>query len=127
MGTASSRMCPRKRAFSTHRVHTGSACWSQISITMAGPTFLDFDNDGWPDILLCNGHVYPEIGDTGTEAGYRQRKVLYHNLGNGSFRDVSLDAGPGILEMVAGRGLAIGDFDNDGDLDVAVNCVNDYP
>jgi enediyne biosynthesis protein E4 len=92
-----------------------------------GAAFLDFDNDGWPDILLCNGHVYPEIGDTGTEAGYRQRKVLYRNSGNGTFRDVSLDAGPGILEMVAGRGLAIGDFDNDGDLDVAVNCVNDVP
>jgi hypothetical protein len=92
-----------------------------------GAAFLDFDNDGWPDILLCNGHVYPEIGDTGTEAGYRQRKVLYRNLGNGAFRDVSLDAGPGILEQVPGRGLAIGDFDNDGDLDVAVNCVNAYP
>jgi enediyne biosynthesis protein E4 len=92
-----------------------------------GAAFLDFDNDGWPDILLCNGHVYPEIGDTGTEAGYRQRKVLYRNLGNGAFRDVSLGAGPGILEQVPGRGLAIGDFDNDGDLDVAVNCVNAYP
>ena len=92
-----------------------------------GAAFLDFDNDGWPDILLCNGHVYPEIGDIGNEAGYRQRKVLYHNLGNGSFRDVSLDAGPGILEAVAGRGLAIGDFDNDGHLDVAVNCVNGLP
>jgi hypothetical protein len=92
-----------------------------------GAAFFDFDNDGWPDILLCNGHVYPEIGDTGTEAGYRQRKVLYRNLGNGTFRDVSLDAGPGILEAVAGRGLAVGDFDNDGDLDVVVNCTNDVP
>ncbi|PYT22207.1 MAG: RNA-binding protein [Acidobacteria bacterium] len=92
-----------------------------------GAAFLDFDNDGWPDVLLCNGHVYPEIGNTGTDAGCRQSKVLYRNLGNGRFRDVSLDAGPGILEEVAGRGLAIGDFDNDGDLDVAVNCVNDFP
>ena len=92
-----------------------------------GAGFLDFDNDGWPDILLCNGHVYPEIGETANESGYRQRKVLYRNLGNGKFEDVSLDAGPGILEAAPGRGMAFGDFDNDGDVDVVVNCVNDVP
>ncbi len=92
-----------------------------------GAAFLDFDNDGLPDILLCNGHVYPEIGDSDLEAGYRQRKVLYRNLGNGRFADVSLVAGPGILEPAAGRGLAVGDFDNDGDLDVVVNGVNEAP
>jgi hypothetical protein len=68
-----------------------------------GAGFLDFDNDGWPDILLCNGHVYPELGQTAAEFGYRQRKVLYHNLGNGKFADVSLDGGPGILEPVPSR------------------------
>ena len=92
-----------------------------------GAMFLDFDNDGWSDILLCNGHVYPEVAETSIEYGYRQRKVLYRNLGNGRFADVSMDAGPGILETVPGRGCAIGDFDNDGDLDVVVNCVNDVP
>lgn len=91
-----------------------------------GAGFFDFDNDGWPDILTCNGHVYPEVGEEG-ESGYRQRKVLYRNLGNGRFEDVSLQAGPGILEQVPGRGCAFGDFDNDGDIDVVVNCVNDYP
>jgi hypothetical protein len=89
--------------------------------------FLDYDNDTWPDILLTNGHVYPEVAETAIEYGYRQRKVLYHNLGNGRFVDVSAGAGPGILEKVSGRGCATGDFDNDGDVDVVVNCVNDVP
>jgi hypothetical protein len=92
-----------------------------------GAMFLDYDNDSWPDILLTNGHVYPEVADTAIEYGYRQRKVLYRNLGNGRFLDVSENAGPGILEKVSGRGCATGDFDNDGDVDVVVNCVNDVP
>ena len=92
-----------------------------------GAMFLDYDNDGWSDILLCNGHVYPEVAETAVEYGYRQRKVLYRNLRNGRFSDVSAEAGPGILETVPGRGCAVGDFDNDGDLDVVVNCVNDVP
>jgi len=92
-----------------------------------GVGFFDFDNDGWQDILICNGHVYPEVGETNLEAGYRERKELYRNLGNGKFADVSMDAGPGILEQVPGRGCAFGDFDNDGDIDVVVNCMNDVP
>ena len=92
-----------------------------------GAMFLDFDNDTWPDILLTNGHVYPEVAETAIEYGYKQRKVLYRNLGNGKFADVSELAGPGIMEKVSGRGCAVGDFDNDGDLDVVVNTVNDVP
>ena len=92
-----------------------------------GVSFIDFDNDGWADILLCNGHVYPEVGETAAESGYKQRKVAYRNLRNGKFQEVSEPLGPGILEKVTGRGMAIGDFDNDGDLDVLVNCINDYP
>jgi enediyne biosynthesis protein E4 len=92
-----------------------------------GCGFFDMDNDGWPDILLCNGHVYPEVEQLKTEAGYAQRKVLYKNLRTGRFADVSTQAGPGIMEPVAARGCAFGDFDNDGDLDVVVNTVNGYP
>lgn len=92
-----------------------------------GVSFLDFDNDGWTDILVTNGHVYPEVAETDAESGYRERKVLYKNLRNGKFADVSNDGGAGILEKVAGRGMAVGDFNNDGSLDVLVNCVNEPP
>jgi hypothetical protein len=62
-----------------------------------------------------------------TEAGYPQQKLLYKNLRNGRFDDVSLQGGPGITVPVASRGCAFGDFDNDGDIDVVVNTVNDFP
>jgi enediyne biosynthesis protein E4 len=92
-----------------------------------GCGFFDFDNDGWADILICNGHVYPEVEQLRTEAGYAQRKLLYHNLRNGHFADVSDDAGPGISVPSPSRGCAFGDYDNDGDIDFVVNCVNDKP
>jgi len=92
-----------------------------------GCGFFDMDNDGWPDILICNGHVYPEVEQLKTEAGYAQRKLLYQNLRNGHFADVSFQAGPGISEPSPSRGAAFGDFDNDGDIDIVVNTVNDYP
>jgi hypothetical protein len=92
-----------------------------------GCGFFDMDNDGWADILICNGHVYPEVEQLKTEAGYAQRKLLYQNLHNGHFADVSFQAGPGISEPSPSRGAAFGDFDNDGDIDVVVNTVNDYP
>ena len=92
-----------------------------------GCGFFDMDNDGWPDILICNGHVYPEVEQLKTEAGYPQQKLLYKNLRKGRFDDVSREAGSGIMLPVASRGCAFGDFDNDGDVDIVVNTVNDYP
>ena len=90
-----------------------------------GAGFLDYDNDGWADILVCNGHVYPEVRESALESGYRERKIVYHNLGNRKFEDVSMKMGPGITELAPARGCAFGDFDNDGDIDVLVNCIND--
>jgi enediyne biosynthesis protein E4 len=92
-----------------------------------GVGFIDFDNDGWADILICNGHVYPEVEQLKTEAGYKQHKLLYRNLRNGRFEEVTELAGPGINAAVAARGCAFGDFDNDGDIDVVVNTVNGLP
>ena len=92
-----------------------------------GCGFIDYDNDGWPDILICNGHVYPEVEQLKTEAGYAQRKLVYKNLRNGRFEDVSLKMGPGINDPVAARGAAFGDYDNDGDIDVVVNTINGLP
>ncbi|MGB8457074.1 MAG: CRTAC1 family protein [Candidatus Acidiferrum sp.] len=92
-----------------------------------GVGFFDMDNDGWPDILICNGHVYPEVEQLRTEAGYAQQKILYRNLRNGHFEDVSSQGGPGIMVPAPSRGAAFGDFDNDGDIDVVVNTINDFP
>ena len=92
-----------------------------------GVGFLDADLDGWLDLFLVNGHVYPEVEQIRSEAGYRQRKVLYRNLRNGRFEDVTERLGAPLTTPRAGRGAAFGDFDNDGDVDVAVNNVNDTP
>jgi hypothetical protein len=92
-----------------------------------GVGFLDFDNDGWPDILICNGHVYPEVEGTGVDAPYAEPKYLYRNLRNGQFEDVSALGGPGITAHAPARGCAFGDFDNDGDIDAVVNCINSVP
>ena len=92
-----------------------------------GCGFIDVDNDGWADIFLVNGHVYPEVEKLTTEAGYAQPKVLYRNLQNGSFADVSVKAGAAVTSPNASRGAAFGDYDNDGDVDILINSVNGPP
>jgi len=92
-----------------------------------GVDFFDFDNDGWADIFLVNGHVYSQIANKKLHLEYREPKVLYRNLGNGRFEDVSAKAGPAILAENLGRGCAFGDFDNDGDVDILVNNLDGPP
>jgi hypothetical protein len=92
-----------------------------------GAMFFDFDNDGWPDLLLVNGHVYPEVDSQHLGSTFQEPRILYHNNGNGTFTDISADAGPGITTVNSSRGLAIGDLWNDGQLSAVISNMNAPP
>jgi hypothetical protein len=92
-----------------------------------GCGFFDFDNDGWKDLLLVNGHVFPEVDRLGIDVRYKDRAILYRNSGKGKFLDISESAGSGILEKHSARGAAFGDYDNDGAVEVLVNNQNEAP
>lgn len=92
-----------------------------------GTMFMDIDNDGWPDLLVANGHVYPEVDNGKLGSTYREPRIVYRNLGNGKFQDISKTSGPGITVAAPSRGLAIGDLWNDGRLEAVVNNMNDHP
>jgi hypothetical protein len=91
-----------------------------------GTMFLDFDNDGWPDVVLVNGHVYPEVDKFHLGSGYLEPRLLYHNNGDGTFTEVSA-AGPGIAAVSSARGLAVGDLRNDGNLAIVISNMNAAP
>jgi hypothetical protein len=94
-----------------------------------GTAFFDYDNDTRVDIIAVNGHVYPQLDKArlGASAGYRQRKLLYHNKGGGLFDEVSARFGPVLTEERVSRGLAVGDLDNDGRVDVVINDLDGAP
>ncbi len=92
-----------------------------------GCGFLDFDNDGWRDILQVNGHVYPEVDSYGFAQKFKNPRLLYRNLGNGRFKDISAGMGPGITEHFSSRGAAFGDYNNDGGIDALILNMNDAP
>src|SRR6266700_310124 len=92
-----------------------------------GTMFLDVDNDGWPDLLLANGHVYPEVDSQHLGSNFREPKILYHNNGNGTFADISAGAGPGITAESSSRGLAVGDLWNDGRMSAVISNMNAPP
>ena len=104
--------------------------------TTFGAKFLDYDNDGWKDILFADGQVFPQIDRYKTGITYAERSLLFHNLGPvtakvaGSsvrFEEVGLRSGPGLALRKVSRGLAVADYDNDGDLEMAVTNMNDSP
>jgi hypothetical protein len=92
-----------------------------------GGGFFDYDNDGWLDLFIANGHVYPEIEGTAAGVHYKQLNSLFHNQGNGKFFETTQSAGIASLPPRAGRGVAFADFDNRGFLDVLISDNGDPP
>lgn len=92
-----------------------------------GAGLVDFDNDGCPDILISTGSVYPELDRVSPKYELRTPRVLFRNRGDGTFAELGAEAGSGIVARHCSRGLAFGDFDNDGDMDVLIMNVNEPP
>ncbi|PYX13114.1 MAG: RNA-binding protein [Acidobacteria bacterium] len=92
-----------------------------------GAMFFDFDNDSWPDLIVANGHVYPEVDKYHLGSNYEEPRVLYRNNGNGTFTDLSASAGPGITTSASARGLAVGDLWNDGRISVVISNMSARP
>jgi hypothetical protein len=92
-----------------------------------GTDFFDYDNDGWEDLFVATGHVYPQVDKDRMGITYRQRKLLFHNLGRGRFAEIGETMGEGLTFPRCSRGAAFADFDNDGDIDIAVNNLDDHP
>jgi hypothetical protein len=91
-----------------------------------GAAMEDFDNDGLPDLFFTTGMVFPEVEATASDSPYKTPNVLFRNLGNGSFEEL-MDTGPAMAQRHSSRGLAIGDFDNDGDVDILIMNMNEPP
>jgi hypothetical protein len=92
-----------------------------------GCEFADLDNDGHPDLVQVNGHVFPEVDRLLIDIHYRDRAIVYRNAGGGRFTDISESSGPAPLEKHSSRGAAVGDIDNDGALEVLINNQNEPP
>jgi enediyne biosynthesis protein E4 len=126
------------RDHATFYKNNGNLLFSDISTTMRlktltyetlkwGCAFFDYDNDGDLDIVIANGHIYPQVDQApALKESYRQLPTLLETNG-GKLTDVSRTAGPGMQEMVSARGLAVGDYDDDGDLDLLLSVIDGPP
>jgi hypothetical protein len=106
--------------------HMGIA---EISVPFLGwgDAFLDYDNDGWKDILMSDGHVYPEADKYAWGTSWKERPMLFHNLQGKRFEAVPAVEGSGLAVVVAGRGMAVGDLFNDGKIDAVINVMDGHP
>ncbi len=92
-----------------------------------GTGFFDLDNDTWLDLFVVNGHVYPQMDEISSGAGYKQGKILFINKGDGTFCDATEQGGAALTEPRVSRGAAFGDLDNDGDIDIVVEDLDSIP
>jgi len=92
-----------------------------------GTGFLDYDNDGWKDLLIANGHVYPAVDQSDWGTTFAERPLLFHNLRNGKFEAVPPVKGTGLAAVLTARGAAFGDLFNDGKIDVVINQLHNVP
>jgi len=92
-----------------------------------GTGFVDFDNDGWLDLFVANGHVYPQVDTIPRAPKYREPMELFRNLGDGTFEDISTTAGLAQIPLACRRGAAFGDVNNDGNMDIVILNVGEPP
>jgi len=92
-----------------------------------GTAFFDYDNDGWPDLIAVNGHVYPQVDNVEVGTRYAQRILLFRNRGNGTFSEEAAGSGESLMTPRVSRAAALGDIDNDGDIDVVVENLDGKP
>jgi hypothetical protein len=107
----------------------GPAGFGPVSVPFLGfgVKFFDYDNDGWPDVFVVNGHVNPQVDGHSFGVTYAERPFLFRNLGNGKFDEIGLQAGSDMAKRRVGRGLAVGDFLNRGKLDVLMSVLDGSP
>jgi hypothetical protein len=107
----------------TMAAHVGTEnryiCW--------GAGIVDLDNDGFPDLFMTAGSVYPEVEKTLPQYPNKNPRIVFRNLGNGSFEELIEEAGPGVAAAHCSRGCAFGDFDNDGDIDILIVNLSEAP
>ena len=108
----------------SHTAHIGDVTVPYLGW---GTGCVDFDNDGWPDLFVVNGHVYPQVDSLVAGAKYRERKLVFLNQRDGTFADISNSVGPAVTIPQPSRGAAFGDLDNDGRIDVVVENIDGSP